>query len=352
MIVSGVGILSWIAWTLCITYLSIISFAVYHWLITNKINASNHVSVKPSSILIPFRNEAENLPELLNSLETLQTGNAELEIIFVDDHSEDGGMGIIKSRQKSNYLVKHSEGFGKKAAIAKGISIAKYDSILQLDADVTFAGNWFNSVQKKLLSGVGFVTGLVSIKNPHGWLEHFQLFDLMALMGMTNAGIKSKCWNMANGANMAYPRGLYDQISNPAHSRFSSGDDMFLIEEAAKQKLYVDFNADIDGLVFTQPEKKIQNLIQQRLRWASKNNALQSMLLKSVLFFALLFNISLIFLPLINSCYVLFWLIKILVDFIYLKVLSRNFNTRIIWFYYLVSALVYPFLSYASVCFI
>ncbi len=343
MIVSGVVFLFWIAWIGCIGYILIISFAIYHWLHSNKIKALDDNTVKPCSILIPFRNEKENLPGLLSSLDALETGNAVLEIIFIDDHSDDGGSDVIKLSQKSNYWIVQSDGFGKKAAISKGISIAKYDTVLQLDADVTFSPHWFISVHNKLQTGIGFLTGMVSIKNPNGWLEHFQLFDLIAMMGMTNAGIKSTFWNMANGANMAYPRRLYDQISNPAHTRFSSGDDMFLIEEANKQNLPIDFNKDTDGLVYTRPEKTVQFLIRQRLRWASKNHALQSQMLKGVLLFVLLFNISLIILPLLNVFFFLFWFIKVLVDFIYLKWLSRDFKTRINWLYYPASALLFPF---------
>jgi glycosyltransferase involved in cell wall biosynthesis len=41
------------------------------------------------SILIPFRNEAENLPDLLKSIEALKYPKHLFEIIFVDDESDD-----------------------------------------------------------------------------------------------------------------------------------------------------------------------------------------------------------------------------------------------------------------------
>ena len=48
------------------------------------------------SIVIPFRNEAENLPDLLKSIETLNYPKHLFEIIFVDDESEDNSVEIIQ----------------------------------------------------------------------------------------------------------------------------------------------------------------------------------------------------------------------------------------------------------------
>ena len=41
------------------------------------------------SIVIPFRNEANNLPDLLKSLEAQNYPKDQLEFILVDDHSEE-----------------------------------------------------------------------------------------------------------------------------------------------------------------------------------------------------------------------------------------------------------------------
>lgn len=342
----GIVFISYIGWSVCILYIALILFSIFQWRSNAQVNADES-KLKPCSILIPYRNEAKNLPGLLDSLDTIPIDKSRVEILLIDDHSEDESTTFIKTRIKSNYILQQADGIGKKKAIDTGISIAKFDTIFQLDADGTFGKRWFYSLQKKLNSGIDFLTGIISIKNPQGWLEHFQLFELMALMGMTNAGIKSGYWHMANGANMAYPKKLYRQISNPAHAAHSSGDDMFLIEEARRQKLNIDFNKDRDGIVYTQPVSNLKTLIHQRLRWASKNSELNSLHLKWILFSVILFNISLIILPFIHSGYAVLWIIKLLVDLIYLLVLSKDFSTTIKWLYYPVSALFYPlFIGY------
>lgn len=342
----GFVFVSYVAWSVCVLYIALILFSLFHWRGTTQVDSVEN-KIKPCSILVPFRNEAKNLPGLLDSLDSIPTDNSKVEILLIDDHSEDESTAIIKTRIKSNYILDQADGVGKKKAISKGISIAKFDTIFQLDADGTFGKRWFYSIQHKMNSGIDFLTGIISIKNPRGWLEHFQLFELIALMGMTNAGIKSGYWPMANGANMAYPKKVYRQISNPGHAAFSSGDDMFLIEEAHYQKLNIDFNKDQDGIVFTRPVSNLKSLIHQRLRWASKNNALDSILLKCILITVILFNISLIILPFIDTGYIMLWIIKLMVDLFYLKILSRDFSTKINWFNYLGSALFYPvFIGY------
>lgn len=340
---SGIAIFSWIVWIACFSYIVLIGFTLFHWFHNKENVFYNSDSIRPCTILIPFRNEAENIPRLIDCLDSIKIDISNLEIILIDDHSEDNGADIIKSRQKSNFVLISSDSIGKKAAIAKGISIAKYNTIFQLDADGIFSHQWFYSVQKKLNSGVEFLTGIVSIKNPQDILQHFQLFDLMALMSMTNAGIQSKTWYMANGANMAYPKKLYSQISNRAHTAFASGDDMFLIEEASKQNLTIAFNKDKDGIVFTKPLDSFKSLIHQRLRWASKNKALNDMAIKFILLLVVLFNVSLLILPILDLYYFFLWPFKMVVDFILLKTLSKDFSTRINWAYFPLCFILYPF---------
>ena len=47
------------------------------------------------SIIIPFRNEAKNLPELLTSIGELNYNKTHYEFIFVDDESSDNSVEII-----------------------------------------------------------------------------------------------------------------------------------------------------------------------------------------------------------------------------------------------------------------
>jgi len=49
------------------------------------------------SVIIPFRNEAKNLPQLLESIQSLKYPKHLFEVIFVNDFSEDDSVHIISS---------------------------------------------------------------------------------------------------------------------------------------------------------------------------------------------------------------------------------------------------------------
>src|SRR3990167_928952 len=82
------------------------------------------------SIIVPFRNEAENLPILLKSLERLNYPTTLFEAILVDDESDKKfevrslkyEVKIIPNQRKSNSP--------KKDAIETAIQIAKHDWIV------------------------------------------------------------------------------------------------------------------------------------------------------------------------------------------------------------------------------
>ena len=57
----------------------------------SKVNSFENLDLKPKtkfSIIVPFRNEAENLPHLLESLSKLNYPNDFFEVILVDDASD------------------------------------------------------------------------------------------------------------------------------------------------------------------------------------------------------------------------------------------------------------------------
>ena len=58
------------------------------------------------SIIIPFRNEVKNLPELLNSLSLLNYPKNLFEILLINDESSDGFNSIIQSFIQNNSNLK------------------------------------------------------------------------------------------------------------------------------------------------------------------------------------------------------------------------------------------------------
>ena len=103
---------------------------------------------------------------------------------------------------------------------------ANHEYIVQFDADVIIGDKYFQSLNNCLQnSGAQFVAGPVFFSPAGNLLEYFQTLDMMGMMAVTNAGIQSKRWYMANGANMVYLKTPQQFDEN----KMASGDDVFKI---------------------------------------------------------------------------------------------------------------------------
>ncbi len=92
------------------------------------------------SVVLPFHNEAANLPELLARLHAaLQPGGPAFELIFVDDGSTEEGAAIIEEAASLDERIKLlvlSRNFGQHIAGTAGIDIARGRMVLWMDTDL------------------------------------------------------------------------------------------------------------------------------------------------------------------------------------------------------------------------
>lgn len=91
------------------------------------------------SIVIPVKNELENLEPLTEELLDVlgQTGKSH-EIVFIDDGSDDGSPELIERLRAANpaiRLVRFDRNYGKSAALKAGFAAARGDIIIIMDGD-------------------------------------------------------------------------------------------------------------------------------------------------------------------------------------------------------------------------
>lgn len=89
------------------------------------------------SIIIPVFNEAESIPALLNELTII--GDADYEIIFVDDGSSDLSLTVIEQSAAENPRVKCialSRNFGHQNALMAGMQHCQGNQIILMDGDL------------------------------------------------------------------------------------------------------------------------------------------------------------------------------------------------------------------------
>lgn len=92
------------------------------------------------SVVIPFLNEAESLPELVQWIEKVMiSNNFTYEIILVDDGSKDGSWNFVQqicSEKQNIKAIKFRRNYGKSAALNEGFRQAQGDVIITMDADL------------------------------------------------------------------------------------------------------------------------------------------------------------------------------------------------------------------------
>src|SRR5437879_6040521 len=92
------------------------------------------------SIVIPVYNEKESLPVLQAEIaEAARRAELELEVLYVDDGSNDGSWEVIRTLAKQCDWVhgmRFRRNFGKAAALSAGFHAAHGQIILTLDADL------------------------------------------------------------------------------------------------------------------------------------------------------------------------------------------------------------------------
>ena len=91
------------------------------------------------SCVIPCRNEADNLAELLPLLSTALAGcGMRWEVVLVDDGSTDATPVLLAgwTRRPGFRVLQLSRNFGKEAALTAGLQAASGDTVLMMDADL------------------------------------------------------------------------------------------------------------------------------------------------------------------------------------------------------------------------
>src|SRR6187431_720469 len=148
---------------IAIVYVLTISWLIYGF---TKINHFEYIGSSPKtsfSIIVPFRNEAENLPVLLESFSKLNYPTDLFEVILVDDESEERLQNLdfrFQITTLNNIRVSNSP---KKDAIATAMEVVKTDWVITTDADCKVPKNWLLTLDNFIqLNPISMVAGAVT----------------------------------------------------------------------------------------------------------------------------------------------------------------------------------------------
>jgi len=357
-----------------ITYFLLIFFFILGFYRIREFKSGDSIESLGFSIVIPFRNEVENLPKLLKSISQLNYPKDKFEIILVNDDSNDGSVGIIekykdlnsKSATSCPSADQQAGGFRmsiinnvqksnspKKDAIDIAIKKANFNWIITTDADCIVPSNWLNILNDFIESQEPkMVVMPVSYNVDSSILDRFQILELLSLQGATMGGFGIKYPFLCNGANLCYDKKCFLELEGfSGNDNIASGDDIFMLEKMVKK--YPDkvkYLKSRNVIVKTKTEDQFSALVNQRIRWATKSTSTNNLFGKLVGLVVLLMNFWVVILLVLTITNVIIWqflaftfIIKFLIDLLLLLPSAFFFKQQKTLRNYFISSFLYPF---------
>ena len=303
------------------------------------------------SIIIPARNEEENIGSCLNSIMAQSYPAHLFEVWVVDDHSTDQTASIISTYSNRNVHLLSLKDFleagainsYKKKAIDTAIQHSTGELIVTTDADCLVQPGWLQTIAEYYeKTGAAFIAMPVSYTYKMNFLEIFQSLDFMTLQGITGASVSKKIHSMCNGANLAYEKKAFIEVGGfKGIDNIASGDDMLLMHKIFERfPTRVVFLKSPEVIVETRPMETLSRFFNQRIRWASKADKYDDKRIFAVLLLVYFFNVWIlllailaIFFPLLN---VLIAILagKTFIELLFLYPVARFFQQqKILWWF-------------------
>lgn len=310
------------------------------------------------SILIPFRNEEENLIPLLNSLKKIDYPPSCFEVILINDFSTDDSKNTIEQYCNTNAIKnfriisnQKSNKSPKKTALLEGVKKSYYPWIITTDADCIIPKNWLLSYNCLISKDKpDMICGPVSFNQDSKFISKFQVLDMLTLQTTTisNFGLNNPF--LCNGANLAYNKKVFLNLNAfKDNDHIISGDDTFTLQKFNKNQKKIAYIKSLDALVLTSTQKNISDLINQRLRWVSKSTH-YNIYGKITGIIVALTNFYIVWLILYTfyegqnfKKLITLFLLKFIIDYMYISVGNSFFKLKMSINDVILSSLIYPF---------
>ena len=236
--------------------------------------SKSSVAGPPISVLIPARNEAASIAAAVSSV--LASASVTVELIVLDDHSTDATAAIVTAIAQNDDRLRilpapplPAGWCGKQHACQVLASVARFDTLLWMDADVRLAPDALQRMAAQLsqsradlISGFPFqqtITWLESLLIP---LIHFILLGFLPIRQMrrsTSPSLGAGCGQLFMARRQAYfdagghaaiRASLHDGIALPrAFRKARKQTDIFDASDLAECRMYDSAGAVWNGLL-------------------------------------------------------------------------------------------------------
>ena len=255
---------SLLAYILSYIGLFLLSFYLLSFYQLRKVKIPEEKTDKTVSILIPAYNEEKDIARTLKSILSIDYPKNKLEVIVIDDGSNDRTLEIARKFSSDRVRVFTKKNEGKGRALNYGLNKAKGEIIVSMDAD-TIVGK---DALKKLIARfyddrVMAVTSAMGIYKPRTFWQRVQHIEYYLSVFMRKSLVGINAIYITSGAFSAYRKKFFDKYGGYDEDnitedleialRIQSHD--YVIENASKAAFYT-----VGPATFYQ-------LLMQRRRW-------------------------------------------------------------------------------------
>ena len=219
------------------------------------------------SVIVPARNEEDTIGYTVKSLLESTYPRDRLEIIVIDDGSEDDTYEIALgyARRGNVQVFRKSSRGGKASCLQYGFQVAKGEFIVSVDSDTTFDRNAITNLLKPFNDPkVGAVSGNVKVRNRHyNFLTRLQYYEYMIGISMGRRFLaQMNMMTVVSGAFGCYRR---NALTDTGAWDPGIGDDSNVTLKTRKLGYKIGFAPD--AVVMTNAPTTIKKLFRQRRRW-------------------------------------------------------------------------------------
>ena len=233
------------------------------------------------SVIIPARNEENNIENCINSVLNSNYPTELFEIIVVNDRSDDATLTIVEKiaaihntkikicnilTQTANPNLK-----GKPGAIKIGIDNAAGELLLMTDADCIVNKNWIYTTVQHFIDAkeenIGMICSYTNVIS-NNLFHYFQAAEWYYMHTFACAGIGLNTILGCFGNNIAITKTAYNKIGGYESLKFSVTEDYILLKAISDAGFSIRYLCLEDTIVETLPVNSFKEYMLQRKRWA------------------------------------------------------------------------------------
>jgi cellulose synthase/poly-beta-1,6-N-acetylglucosamine synthase-like glycosyltransferase/peptidoglycan/xylan/chitin deacetylase (PgdA/CDA1 family)/spore germination protein YaaH len=219
------------------------------------------------SVLIPAYNEERVIERSVSQV--LASENVRLEIIVIDDGSKDGTSEVVEKAFASEPRVRllKLENGGKARALNQGLSIAKSEIVIALDADTQFEpgtiarlARWFAGNEK-----LAAVAGNAKVGNRLNIVTKWQALEYITAQNLERRALsRLGAMTVVPGAIGAWRKSAILEVGGYPPETLAEDQDLTI----AVQRAGWDVDYDQSAIAWTEAPQTFGQLARQRFRWA------------------------------------------------------------------------------------